>query len=63
MLEPIRLNPPRHLARRSKRLHPVARQTGKLATLAEALNLELKFEAQEKNVGQFRAEHPLPQSR
>ena len=27
-----------------------------LAILAEALNLELKFEAQEKNVGQFRAD-------
>ena len=56
MLEPIRLNPRNIWPDEAKDFTPWLARPENLAILAEALNLGLKFEAQEKNVGQFRAD-------
>ena len=56
MPEPIRLNPRNIWPDEAKDFTPWLARPENLASLAEALNLELKFEAQEKNVGQFRAD-------
>ena len=56
MPEPIRLNPRDIWPDEAKDFTPWLASSDNLAALAEALNLELKFEAQEKNVGQFRAD-------
>lgn len=56
MSTPIPLNPRDIWPDEAKDFTPWLARPENLATLAEALNLELKFEAQEKNVGQFRAD-------
>ncbi len=56
MLEPIRLNPRDIWPDEAKDFTPWLAKPENLAILAEALDIELQFEAQEKNVGQFRAD-------
>lgn len=56
MPKPIRLNLRDIWPDEAKDFTPWLANSDNLATLAEALNMQLEFEAQEKNVGQFRAD-------